>query len=139
VFKERLKVRKVTGTQAVLSEKANMQVLLARADVMVRTAELVLHTLAGQVHELARNGQVGDIGARMGIVAQNAYASHLARDAVRLIVDNLGSSVHYLSDPMQRTVRDVNLACAHLIQDFESLAEQHGRNMLGLPPITPFF
>jgi hypothetical protein len=43
------------------------------------------------------------------------------------------------SDPLQRLARDANVACAHLIQDFESLAEQHGRSMLGMPPVTFFF
>jgi hypothetical protein len=44
-----------------------------------------------------------------------------------------------LSDPLQRLARDADMACAHLIQDFESLSEQHGRSMLGFPPVTFFF
>jgi alkylation response protein AidB-like acyl-CoA dehydrogenase len=139
IFRERLKTRKVTGTQTILSEKTNMQVLLARADVMVRTSELLLQTLAREALELAKSGQNHNIGARMAIVAQNAYASRLAREAIRLIIDNAGSSVHLMSDPLQRLARDANVACAHLIQDFEQLSEQHGRNMLGLPPVTYFF
>lgn len=139
IFQERLKTRKVTGTQTILSEKSNMQVLLARADLMVRTAELLLQTLAREVLERAASGQNHDIAARMANTAQNAYASRLAREAIRLIIDNAGSSVHMLSDPLQRLARDANVACGHLIQDFESLAEQHGRNMLGLPPVTYFF
>lgn len=139
IFQERLKTRKVTGTQTILSEKANMQVLLARADVMVRTSELLLQTLAREVLERAASGKNYDIAARMASTAQNAYASRLAREAIRLVIDNAGSSVHLLSDPMQRLARDANVACAHLIQDFEQLAEQHGRSMLGLPPITYFF
>ena len=139
IFQERLKTRKVTGTQTILGEKANMQVLLARADVMVRTSELLLQTLAREVLERAASGQNRDIAARMASVAQNAYASRLAREAIRLLIDNAGSSVHLLSDPMQRLARDANVACGHLIQDFEQLAEQHGRSMLGLPPITYFF
>ena len=59
--------------------------------------------------------------------------------ALRLIIDNAGSSVHLLSDPLQSLARDANVACGHLIQDYEALAEQHGRNMLGLPPVTYFF
>ena len=139
IFRERLKTRKVTGTQTVVGEKANYQVMLAKADVMVRTAELLLQTLAHEVYERAANGQNHDIAARMASTAQNAYASRIARDAIRLIIDNAGSSVHMLSDPLQRLARDANVACAHLIQDFESLAEQHGRSMLGLPPVTFFF
>jgi alkylation response protein AidB-like acyl-CoA dehydrogenase len=139
IFRERLKTRKVTGTQTIVGEKANYQVMLAKADVMVRTAELLLQTLAREVLERAASGQNHDVAARMASTAQNAYASRIARDAIRLIIDNAGSSVHMQSDPLQRLARDANVACAHLIQDFESLAEQHGRSMLGMPPVTFFF
>jgi hypothetical protein len=106
---------------------------------MVRTAEMLLQSLARDVLDRAAKGQNADVPARMASAAQNAYASHLARDAIRLILDNAGSSVHMLSEPLQRMARDANVACGHLIQDFEQLAEQHGRSMLGLPPITYFF
>jgi alkylation response protein AidB-like acyl-CoA dehydrogenase len=139
LFRERLKIRKVTGTQTTLAEKPNYQVMLAKADLMVRTAELLLQTLTRDVLNRAASGQNQDVPARMASTAQNAYASRLAREAIRLLIDNGGSSVHLLADPMQRLARDANVACAHLIQDFEQLAEQHGRSMLGLPPITQFF
>jgi alkylation response protein AidB-like acyl-CoA dehydrogenase len=139
IFRERLKVRKVTGTQAVVGEKANYQVLLAKADLMVRTAELLLQSLTRDVLDRAAAGQNADVPARMASTAHNAYASRIARDALRLIIDNAGSSVHLLSDPLQRLARDANVACGHLIQDFETLCEQHGRSMLGLPPQTFFF
>ncbi len=139
IFRERLKTRKVLGTQTILAEKPNMQIMLAKADIMVRTAEQQLQACAREVLELAVRGDTHNAAARMEIVARNCYAARIARDAVRLIIDNSGSSVHYLTDPLQRISRDVNVVCSHLIQDFESLAEQHGRSLLGLPPITYFF
>lgn len=138
LFREKLKTRRVTGTSALVGEKANYQVMLAKADCMVRTAELLHDTLAGEVLARAAAGQNHDVPARMASTAQNAYASRLAREALRLIIDNAGSSVHMLSDPLQRLARDANVACGHLIQDFEQLAEQHGRSMLGLPQLTFF-
>ena len=139
LFREKLKSRKVTGTQAIVGEKPNYQVMLAKADIMVRTAEMLLEDCAHEVAELARKGDVHNIAARMAIVARNSYGAHLARDAVRLIVDHSGSSIHHLTDPLQRISRDVNVVCSHVIQDLESLAEQYGRNLLGLPPVTYFF
>ena len=139
LFGEKLKTRMVTGTQALVGEKANYQVMLAKADCMVRTSELQLLTLAQEVLERAAAGQNHDVPARMASSAQNAFAARLARDALRLLIDNAGSSVHMLADPMQRFARDANVACGHLIQDYEPLAEQHGRSMLGLPPQTFFF
>ncbi|HMO67809.1 MAG TPA: acyl-CoA dehydrogenase family protein, partial [Novosphingobium sp.] len=139
LFTERLKTRKLVGTQSLLCEKANYQVLLAKADLMVRTAELLHETTTVTVLERAARGENHDVAARMVSTAQNAYASRLARDAIRLLMDNAGSSVHMSSEPMQRLARDANVACGHLIQDFEQLAEQHGRSMLGLPALTAFY
>lgn len=139
LFREKLKTRKVTGTQTIVGEKANYQVMLGKADVMVRTAELLLQTLTREVLDRAAARQNHDVAARMASTAQNALASRIARDAIRLIIDNAGSSVHMLSDPLQRIARDANVACGHLIQDFETLSEQHGRSMLGLPALTPFY
>ncbi len=139
LFRERIKTRKVTGTQAIVGDKASYQSMLGKADVIVRTAELVHDTLTREVLERATKGQNHDIGARMASTAQNAFASRLARDALRMLIDNGGSSVHMASDPFQRMARDANVACGHVIQDYEQLSEQHGRNLLGLPPITPFF
>lgn len=139
LFRDRLKIRKVTGTQAIVGEKANYQVMLARADLMVRTAELLQQTLAREVLDRAAAGRNDDIAARMASTAQNAYSARLARDAIRLVVDHSGSSVHLLSDPLQRFARDANVACGHVIQDIETLLEQHGRSLLGLPPETFFF
>lgn len=139
LFRDKIKVRKVTGTQTIVGDKPNYQAMLAKADVMVRTSELVLQTLAHEVLVRAENMQNHDVAARMASTAQNAFASRLARDAIRLLIDNAGSSVHLLEDPLQRLARDANVACGHLIQDYEALAEQHGRSLLGLPPQTSFF
>jgi len=139
IFRERIKTRVVTGTQTIVGEKPNYQVMLAKADLMVRTAELLHDTLTREVLERAAAGRNHDIAARMASTAQNAHASRMARDAIRLLIDNAGSSVHLSGDPMQRLARDANVACGHLIQDFEALCEQHGRSLLGLPPVTYFF
>jgi len=140
IFRERIKTRKVTGTEIVLSEKPNYQILLAKAELMTRTAELLLQTLTSSVLErAAADRNLTDIPGRIADTAHNAYASRIARDAIRLLIDNAGSSVHLLADPMQRLARDANVACGHLIQDFEALSEQHGRSMLGMPPTAFFF
>ena len=139
LFRERLKTSKVTGTQTVLAEKPNYQAMLGKADVMVRSAELLHQSLVREVLARAAAGQNGDAAARMASTAQNAYASRVARDAIRLIIDNAGSSVHMLADPLQRLARDANVACGHVIQNYEQLSEQHGRSLLGLPPVSFFF
>jgi alkylation response protein AidB-like acyl-CoA dehydrogenase len=139
LFHERLKTRKITGTQMIAGEKPTMHLMLGRAETMVRTAEMLFEDVIRNVHDMAKRDDLKNSTLRMEIVAQNAYASHLARDALRLMIDNSGSSVHYSSDPMQRLMRDTNVVCAHLIQDLEVLTEQYGRSLLGMPPLTPFF
>ncbi|HMP55574.1 MAG TPA: hypothetical protein PKD92_03275 [Novosphingobium sp.] len=61
LFTERLKTRKLVGTQSLLCEKANYQVLLAKADLMVRTAELLHETTTVTVLERAARGENHDV------------------------------------------------------------------------------
>jgi 3-hydroxy-9,10-secoandrosta-1,3,5(10)-triene-9,17-dione monooxygenase len=132
IFRERLHTRKVFGTQTPLAHISSVQVRLARADLLVRTSVLLLRHVVRELHALAARGESDNTAARKAIVAQNAHTSTLAKEAVRLVTDASGASAHFLSDPLQRIVRDVNMATSHLAHDFETLAEQHGRSLLGI-------
>jgi alkylation response protein AidB-like acyl-CoA dehydrogenase len=134
IFRERLRTRRVFGSQSVMADNANVQACLAQADLLVRTSEILLRHLACEILKLANQGRSDDIAARKAIVAQNAYAGRLARDAVRIVMEGSGASVHLLTDPLQRIWRDVSVASSHVAHDFATLAEQHGKSLLGLEP-----
>ena len=132
LFRERLLTRKIYGSNIPQAQVSSAQVRLARADLLARTSELLMRSLAGDLHDLAKRGDSDNSAARKMIVAQNAHASFLAKESVRLVQDGSGSSVHALNDPLQRIMRDVNVVASHLAHDLETLAEQYGKSLLGI-------
>lgn len=58
----------------------------------------------------------------------------LCRQAVLLVCEASGTSIHYLSHPMQRYLRDIMVMTSHIIFDIDVTLEQHGRSLLDLPP-----
>ena len=48
-----------------------------------------------------------------------------------------GASIHALSNPLQRFIRDVNVATSHQLHEFDEVGEQYGRLLFGLEPTSP--
>lgn len=63
----------------------------------------------------------------------NLSVFHGAKDALRILVDNVGgSSIHKSSEPLQRFARDIGMIGTHLvIADYEVLWERGSRLVLG--------
>jgi alkylation response protein AidB-like acyl-CoA dehydrogenase len=131
---ERLKVHVTIGTEARQADRPASQMRLARADVMIRTAELILRTCAREGYALSEVGEPDQTIERIRLRAQVAYAVGLCRDAITVLCDCAGSSLHFLSNPMQRLRRDVEVMASHIVYDFDQASELHGRALLGLPP-----
>jgi alkylation response protein AidB-like acyl-CoA dehydrogenase len=117
-------------------DKSSAQVRIAKADLLNYTAELTLRDVARTLQRLGGEGPPDDL-VRTRLVAQCAMATSLAHDAATLIARGSGASVHSLSNPIQRMIRDVNVATSHQLHEFDEVGEQYGRVLLGLEPNSP--
>jgi hypothetical protein len=117
-------------------DKSSAQVRVARADRLAHCAELTLRDVARTLQRLGETGAPDDL-TRTKLLAQNAMATSLAHEAATLILRGSGSSVHALSNPFQRLVRDINMATSHQLHEFDEIGEQYGRMLLGLEPNSP--
>ena len=134
LFRERLSTR-VSGGVAQ-ADRASLHVLLGEVSTEIHTAELLVREAAAEVTRLGAEGRAGDIAARAAIRARLSLAVARARDAVRAMVDNGGSSLHRLDDPLQRAARDIGVGSSHVVFDRLTTSELLGRVELGLPPQT---
>ena len=116
------------------ADKSSAQVRVAHADLLAHSAELNLRDAARTLSRMGEAGPPPDDFQRVRVMAQCAHASSLAQQAANLILQGAGASIHALSNPMQRLVRDVNVACSHQLHEFDELAEPYGRMLFGLPP-----
>ena len=60
-----------------------------------------------------------------------------ARNVVRDVVEACGASSHFLDNPLQRTLRDLNTASCHTVFDLDVSTEVYGRLLVGLPANAP--
>jgi hypothetical protein len=61
-----------------------------------------------------------------------AHAIRIARHAVAEIVAGSGARSHFLDDPLQRGMRDLNTLSGHVVFDHDRAADTYGRVVLGM-------
>jgi hypothetical protein len=107
---------------------------LGQADIEVNLAELALREAVRDLMRLAVSDDRAEVAERARLRATVVNATSLARDSVRRVLDALGTSVHRSDHPIQRAVRDITVATAHVLHDRTAAMELHGRVLLGMPP-----
>lgn len=135
-FRQRLDVRVLHGTTTRQGEKPAAQMRLARADMEVRSAEVLLRDAARQVMVVANQGSPSTAEQRIHLRVQIAWVMDACRRAVREVCEASGSSAHALDNPLQRALRDVNVMASHVVYDLDLALELQGRALVGLPPNT---
>ena len=135
-YRKRLMDHTKRGTSERQAEKQASQIRLARADIMVQTAELMMRKAGDETVSLI--GTPGDtqFPIRSKARAKIAMGSAMCREAITLICEATGTSIHYLDNPLQRFLRDAFVGTSHVTVDYDVCMEQHGRAMLGFEPNT---
>lgn len=127
---------KVRGAGPPEREKPTTQIRVGRLSLEIRKAELLLGDVVEDVMARRNDAERGDHARWLAAMTEVCHAS---RRVVLEISRVAGASAHFRSDPLQRTVRDVNTLAAHMALDEEGGLEGLGRVLLGLEPRSPFF
>jgi len=129
-FRERLLNHVRIGPGAVKqAEKPALQRRLAHAAIEIQQAELLLRDVAAEVRAL-RNQATRLQRARW--VASGAHALHQAKRVIQDASEASGASAHFQSHPLQRALRDANVASCHLVFDLDAQQELYGKLLLGM-------
>ena len=119
------------GPNGSVPDKPLARAGLARVSVEVKAAELLIRDSARDAEELAAKGLL--TGAeRARIRAQLSVAVNMCLGILRSINDLSSSSVHMLSHPTQRALRDVTVISSHATLESSSALDDYGRNMLNM-------
>lgn len=124
------------GAPQPQSERPAAQMRMARMALEVRQAELLMRDVVRDLMALRDEAALVD---RARAMASLCHAAHQARDAVAEISRASGASAHYDPHPLQRTLRDVNMACCHVVFDRDTQNENFGRLLLGQAPAAAIF
>lgn len=111
------------------ADNSTRQVRLAKADMVVRSAEALMRSVLEDVMERRTNA---DEQRRVGWTAAIAHAVGLCRDAVNEICEAAGASSHFLDNPLQRSRRDLNTMACHTVFDLDQRYRSLGRSLVGL-------
>ncbi len=132
--RQRLTVHTKMGGQSTQVDKPAAQMRLARADLMVRSAELSIRQAADENLTLSALSDEEQLPHRLRLRAQIAYAVSQCLEAVRTCCDSSGSGLYAMDNPMQRILRDIEVMASHIVYDMDVSTELHGRSMVGLAP-----
>jgi alkylation response protein AidB-like acyl-CoA dehydrogenase len=130
-YRERLAGLQRMGAASAQSEKPAAQMRLARLEITMREVELLMQDVV-QGLMAQRNG--GGPEARALVSTSLCHAAHQARDVIAEVSGASGASAHYEPHPLQRALRDVNMATCHVVFDRDAQLENFGRLRLGLEP-----
>ena len=97
-------------------------------------AELLLRRTVEEVCSLRDSAGIDD---RARWRAQTAIAVDRCKRVVQSISEASGASAHFQSDPLQRSLRDLNTLACHVVFDLDGTLEMYGRTLLGLDPGSP--
>jgi alkylation response protein AidB-like acyl-CoA dehydrogenase len=130
-FRQRLPERALLGGRLKQADKPAAQMRLARVEVDVREAELLMRDTVEDV--CARRNTAG-IEDRARWAAQLAVAVDRCKRVIQTVCEASGAHAHFLDHPIQRALRDVNTISCHTVFDLDGRLEAFGRLLLGLDP-----
>lgn len=126
--------KKALFTGEVQIERVANQIKLTKALSDIQTAELVMrHRLS----EIMKWGEAGGPPSELDSFTAHRDAAYVTR-LMGEVANNLsimsGATSVYLTNPIQRFLRDINVGVTHVSLVWEEAAENYGRVLWDLPP-----
>lgn len=128
LFKEKLEERQASGSAAQRRVGPASQMRLARAEVQVHQAYLLLKNIVEDVSALRNTAKRVD---RTRWATELAYAVSECKAVIAYVCEAGGASGHFQTSPLQRAARDINTIGAHIVFDLDARLEQYGASLLG--------
>ena len=112
----------------------DMSGVVGEAALKLETAELVLRDVLRDVMAKRKDASNAE---RSHWLSRQAHAIYLVREVANLIGAETGASGGFLDNPVQRAVRDINLASNHVVFAKENRLNEVGRALLGTGSSKP--
>jgi alkylation response protein AidB-like acyl-CoA dehydrogenase len=124
-----------TGSRRRLSERSLVQMQIAQAEALLRSARSFLCETAGEVWKTAAAGDKIPIKQRALLRLAATHATTSSAQAIDLMYHAAGTSSIYASSPLQRYFRDIHVLTQHAVTA-PPIYEMTGRLLLGLDTDT---
>jgi len=137
LFEERMQARTTYGTTTKQAERGLAQSRLAHAQVEAQSIVNQLTHLTREVEAWGERGQPCPELERARMRVDLGHIVRRSRNVVRDVIEACGASAHFLDNPLQRILRDLNTGSCHTVFDLDVSTENYGRLLVGLAPNAP--
>jgi 3-hydroxy-9,10-secoandrosta-1,3,5(10)-triene-9,17-dione monooxygenase len=120
-----------TYTGARVADFQAVQIKVARARCLIDSARFFLRESAIAFQAFAERNEVPDLETKLRCRAHSAFAVSQAREAVETLWSCYGAQGIYVSDPLQRHLRDVLAIGQHFSFNFDIAGAAYGLAALG--------
>jgi 3-hydroxy-9,10-secoandrosta-1,3,5(10)-triene-9,17-dione monooxygenase len=136
-FKQRLsgKLREATGKNS--EQQVGAQLRYAKSCADVDAAELIVMRDLSEMMADAGAGRRASLEQRGRYRRDAAWCIQTCSEAIARLSPAAGGHAIFLDDPMQRSLRDVQVLASHVVADWDAAGESYARAMLGLPTVDP--
>jgi len=128
--RERMETSRPWGLARI--DRESSRVRWAMAHQQVRSARLLYENSLEWMIAKCDAFEEWSLEEQGQLTLDQVSVAHAAKDAIRSLLDGVGSSPYSLDDPLQRRLRDIHVIANHLGQDFDVVAERGSRWLLGL-------
>lgn len=131
LFAERLGSRVLAYSGVAQKDQPAAQIRLGDATVRLRALRALVAETAAGIDELVVRGERVRRSVRANARLAAAYTVHECRAVIADLLEAAGASAHFLSSPLQRAKRDVDIAAGHVVFDYDVSRELAGALAIG--------
>ncbi|OBG81189.1 acyl-CoA dehydrogenase [Mycobacterium sp. E3305] len=131
LFAERLGERVLAYSGVAQKDQPAAQIRLASARVRLRALRALVDETAGGIDRMVSAGERVSRSVRAEARLAAAHTVHESRAIIADLVEASGASAQFLSNPLQRFKRDVDIAAGHVVFDYDVSRELAGALAIG--------
>jgi alkylation response protein AidB-like acyl-CoA dehydrogenase len=138
VYGERLGERVLAYEGVKQKDKPMAQARLGEAQVRLRALSGLLDDTVSGIEALVGAGDKVPLVVRAQARMAAAHIVHESRAVIGMLLEASGASAHFVTNPLQRAKRDVDVLAGHVIFDYDTSRELAGALAIGaqIPPFA---
>lgn len=126
LFAERLAERVLAYSGAAQKNQPAAQIRLGDARVRLRALRGLLDDTVGRIQDAVDARERIGRPVRADARAAAAYIVHESRSVIADLLEASGASAQFVTNPLQRAKRDVDVICGHVVFDYDVARELSG-------------
>jgi 3-hydroxy-9,10-secoandrosta-1,3,5(10)-triene-9,17-dione monooxygenase len=131
LFADRLGERVLAYSGVAQKDQPAAQLRLGDARARLSALRALITTTAEGIEQIVVGGERVSRSMRADARLAAAYTVHECREIIADLMEASGASAHFLSNPMQRAKRDVDIASGHVVFDYDMSRELAGALAIG--------